>query len=77
MPRIATELGPLAVKRLTTPGMYAVGGVAGLYLQVRNETAKSWIMRAVVADKRRDIGLGAYPAVSLADARSKAQACRE
>ncbi len=77
MPRIATELGPLAVKRLITPGMHAVGGVAGLYLQVRNETAKSWILRALVVDRRRDIGLGAYPAVSLAEARLKAQACRD
>ena len=77
MPRIATELGPLAVKRLTTPGMHAVGGVAGLYLQVAGKAAKSWILRALVANKRRDIGLGSYPAVSLASARLKAQAYRE
>ena len=77
MPRIAVALGPLAVKRLATPGMHAVGGVAGLYLQVRNDAAKSWILRALVVDRRRDIGLGAYPAVSLAEARLKAQACRE
>lgn len=77
MPRVAATLGPLAVKRLVDPGMHAVGGVSGLYLQVRSESAKSWILRAVVAQRRRDIGLGAYPAVSLAEARSKAQACRE
>ena len=58
MPRIAVALGPLAVKRLATPGMHAVGGVAGLYLQVRNDAAKSWILRALVVDRRRDIGLG-------------------
>lgn len=77
MPRIATELSPLAVKRLTQPGMHAVGGVPGLYLQVGNSQSKSWILRAVVAGKRRDIGLGSYPAVTLAAAREKAQLHRE
>lgn len=77
MPRIAVELGPLAVKRLSQKGMHAVGGVAGLYLQVGNGQAKSWVLRNVVASKRRDIGLGSYPAVSLAAARDKAQKIRE
>ena len=77
MPRIAVELGPLAVKRLSQKGMHAVGGVAGLYLQVGNGQAKSWVLRNVVASKRRDIGLGSYPAVSLATARDKAQKIRE
>lgn len=77
MPRIATELGPLAVKRLSKQGMHAVGGVPGLYLQVGNGQARSWILRAVVASKRRDIGVGSYPALSLAAARVKAQQYRE
>lgn len=77
MPKIATELGPLAVKRLAKKGMHAVGGVPGLYLQVGEGAARSWILRANVAGKRRDIGLGSYPAVSLAAARQKAQAHRE
>ena len=77
MPKIATELGPLAVKRLGKKGMHAVGGVPGLYLQVGVGAARSWILRANVAGKRRDIGLGSYPAVSLAAARQKAQAHRE
>ena len=34
MPKKAIELGPLAVKALTRPGLHAVGGVAGLHLQV-------------------------------------------
>ena len=77
MPRIATELGTLAVKRLSKQGMHAVGGVPGLYLQVGNGQARSWILRAVVASKRRDIGMGSYPALSLAAARVKAQQYRE
>ena len=77
MPKIAAELGPLAVKRLAKKGMHAVGGVPGLYLQVGEGAARSWILRANVAGKRRDIGLGSYPAVSLAAARQKAQTQRE
>jgi hypothetical protein len=69
MPRKATELGPLAVKRLTTPGLHAVGGVAGLLLQVKETGARSWILRAVVGADRRHIGLGGYPDVTLAQAR--------
>ena len=34
MPKKAKELTALAVKKLTKPGLHAVGGVAGLLLQV-------------------------------------------
>lgn len=77
MPRIAKELGPLAVKHLTTPGLHPVGGVAGLMLQVSPTGARSWLLRVKVGDKRREIGLGAFPGVTLALAREKAQATRD
>jgi len=77
MPKVAKELGALAVSRLKEPGAYPVGKVAGLYLQVSSETARSWILRVKIGDKRREIGLGAYPAVSLKDAHTKAQAERD
>jgi len=77
MPKVAKELGALAVSRLKTPGSYPVGKVAGLYLQVASETARSWILRVQVGNKRREIGLGAYPAVQLKDAHAKAQAEKE
>jgi integrase len=79
MPKIAKELSALEVKRLNCPGWHAVGGVAGLLLQVR-EPAKegaplprSWILRLRVAGQRQPIGLGPYPQVSLADARELAR----
>jgi integrase len=77
MPRIAKELGPLAVKGLTTAGLHPVGGVAGLMLQVSPTGTRAWLLRVKVGDKRREIGLGAFPSVTLALAREKAQATRD
>lgn len=77
MPIKAKELGPLDVKRITDPGLHAVGGVAGLHLQVTKTGARSWILRATVGSKRRDIGLGGFPDVTLAQAREKAREARE
>ncbi len=77
MPRIARELGPLQVKRLTAPGYHAVGHVPGLILQVAPAGARSWVLRVKVGDKRREIGLGAYPGVTLALAHQKAQEVRD
>jgi integrase len=78
MPKIAKPLTDLAVRKLTRPGWHAVGGVAGLLLQVR-EPAKpgsviprSWILRVRIGSERRPIGLGSYPQVSLAEAREQA-----
>jgi integrase len=77
MPRIAKELGPLEVKRLTAPGYHPVGFVPGLNLQVSAAGTKSWVLRCTVGNKRREIGLGAYPGVGLALAREKAQQVRD
>lgn len=73
MPKKAKELSAVEVKRLTKPGLHAVGGVAGLQLQVTKSGAKSWILRALIGTKRRDIGLGGFPDVTLAQAREKAR----
>lgn len=75
MPRKAKELGALQVGRLTGDGLHAVGGVPGLHLQIRGE-ARSWVLRAKVGDKRRDIGLGGVDAVTLSQAREKARTLR-
>lgn len=82
MPVVAKELGPLDVKRLTHAGgkgnaMIAVGGVAGLYLQITAKGGKTWVLRVRVGSKRRDIGLGGFPTVTLAQARDKAREARD
>lgn len=76
MPRVAKSLSALAVSRLTTPGLYAVGEVPGLCLQVLPAGGRTWLLRVLVAGKRREIGLGGYPAVTLADARTEARRLR-
>jgi integrase len=77
MPKKAAELGPLQVSRLKEPGAYAVGGVAGLMLKISDSGARSWILRAMVGGKRRDMGLGGYPDVTLAQARDSARRARD
>lgn len=53
-----------------TPGMYSDGGT--LFLRVAPGGSKQWVQRLTVKGRRRDIGLGGYPLVSLADARAAA-----
>ncbi|NHV27698.1 site-specific integrase [Burkholderia sp. D-99] len=77
MPRKATELGALAVSKLSKPGKHAVGRVPGLVLQISPTGTKSWLLRVTVGDRRREIGLGPYPAVRLQEAHAKAQATRD
>jgi integrase len=77
MPKKAKELEAIQVKRLTKSGLHAVGGVAGLLLQVTPTGARSWILRTMVGAKRRDIGLGGFPDVTLAMAREKAREAKE
>ena len=62
------KLTALAARALGKPGRHGDGG--GLYLNVAASGSKSWVQRIVIHGRRRDMGLGPYPAVSLARARS-------
>ena len=68
MPKLAKVLSALEVKRLTDPGLHAVGTVAGLRLLVKPTGARSWVLRTMVGTRRAELGLGGYPTVSLAQA---------
>jgi len=68
------------VERVTVPGNYADGG--GLYLQVQERrdgsTARSWVVRyRSQTGRMREMGLGAFELVPLADARTRALAARQ
>ena len=76
MPKVAKELSALEVKNLP-PGSHAVGGVAGLILEVSSTGGKTWVLRVRTGTKRREIGLGGYPSISLSEARNKARDTRE
>ena len=68
------KLSAATVRAIASPGRYADGNT--LYLKVTDGGAKSWVQRVVVDGRRHDIGLGAFPTVSLAKARACAMANR-
>ncbi len=77
MGRKAVERGALWVSKLNKSGMHFVGGVDGLAIQGFESGARTWILRAMVGGKRRDMGLGGYPDVTLAGAREAARIARD
>lgn len=64
------RLTALKVRSIDKPGRYGDGN--GLYLNVAKGGSKSWVQRITIDGVRRDMGLGGYPAVSLAQARAQA-----
>jgi integrase len=72
--RTLQRLSALSIARAKAPGYLGDGG--GLYLQVSDSRARSWIFRFALANRRREMGLGSYPAVSLAAARIAASEAR-
>ena len=54
------------------PGKYHDGGGTGLFLRVENNGSRRWLQRITINGKRREIGLGSPPNISLADARELA-----
>jgi integrase len=77
MPKKVKKKSHVEIERITTPGRHAVGGPAGLLLVVKPTGARSWMLRTRVGVKRRSIGLGGYPDVSLSEARRKAKDLKE
>ena len=58
------------VRTVKKPGRYGDGH--GLYLLVTPTGARCWVQRLVIRGRRRELGLGGFPLVTLAEAREKA-----
>ena len=63
-------LSAVFVQAVQKTGTYSDGG--GLNLRVETSGAKYWFQRVTIDGKRRNLGLGGYPTVSLAEARKAA-----
>ena len=66
-------LGQLRVKNLG-PGKHPDG--QGLWLVKRSKEAGKWILRLSISGNRREMGLGRWPDVSIAEARERAGEAR-
>jgi len=69
--------GKLKARQVLTvgPGKYNDGG--GLWLAISKTGTRKWFLRFTVDGKRREMGLGGYPDVGLAEARGQAAKYRE
>ena len=63
--------------KTAAPGKHHDGGGTGLFLRVDPNGARFWIQRVTIHGKRREIGLGGFPVVGLADARKAALANKQ
>jgi len=57
------------------PGYYPGGN--GLYLQLTESGARSWIYSFSLRGRSQEMGFGSLATMSLADARSAAEDCRK
>ncbi|SDD11621.1 tyrosine-type recombinase/integrase [Ruegeria marina] len=73
MPRTLNKLNDKAAK-VAQPGKYSDGG--GLWLHKRPDGGAQWVLRVHVHGRRREMGLGPYPEVSLKQARQDAEQAR-
>lgn len=70
------------INRLTAKGALALGkgkhlDGAGLWLVNQELGRGKWVLRLAVYGRRREMGLGSFPAVSVSEARLAAEAARQ
>jgi integrase len=65
------------VERIKSPGRHACGLVKGLYLQVSEAGAKSWVLRYQLHRREHMLGLGSAADFSLKEVRERARAARQ
>lgn len=69
-------LTDIVVRNLNSPGRYTDDQTKGLHLWVRPDSKKYWIKRFTLEGQRYGISLGAYPEISLRQARQRAVEAR-
>jgi integrase len=74
MARSIGNLSAISIEKRKKVGRHSDGG--GLYLNIATAGTKSWVFMWTSHKKRREMGLGSYPAVALKAARDKAARCR-
>lgn len=78
MAQVIDKLTAMKAEKLKEPGLYLDG--AGLYLQIsgngKDRVNKSWLFRFKFKGRQRDMGLGSFQLVGLAEARDKSKAAR-
>lgn len=75
MARALNKLSNIECKAASGKKRFSDGG--GLYLHVGPTGGKSWVFVWIREGRKREMGLGAYPAISLAAARELAVDCRK
>jgi len=71
--RATNRLSPAFIRK-APPGKWCDG--AGLWLVVREDGGAQWVLRVTVHGRRREMGLGGYPSLGLAEARKLAERWR-
>lgn len=73
MIRTVNRLTATKVKSLSDPGRHSDDGE--LYLRIRATGTKSWAFSYSDNGRRRDLGLGGFDKLTLAQARSRMSCC--
>ena len=73
--RTVERLTALQAKRATKAGL--LGDGKGLYLRVGDSGSKSWVLRYMLDGRAREMGIGSYYDLSLAEARERARGFRK
>ncbi|HEX6012518.1 MAG TPA: Arm DNA-binding domain-containing protein [Geminicoccaceae bacterium] len=68
--------GKLTARSVETAGPGTHEDGRGLRLVVKPGGSRSWVLRYQIAGRRRDLGLGPFPEITLARAREKALEAR-
>ncbi|MEL6642662.1 MAG: integrase arm-type DNA-binding domain-containing protein [Pseudomonadota bacterium] len=63
-----------ATVKTAAPGKYSDGG--GLWIYKRNDGGAQWVLRYTIHGRRHEMGLGAYPEITLKEARQNAETWR-